>query len=369
MPTKIALSICIPTFGRPECVERSLANYQKIIDELHCRSEVQVCISDNNQDGITKGIVERFMPSLTIKYHQNDGNLGYDRNSLNSMLMADGEYIHLTSDENLFTAEALGSILERIRKGDLEMLISTDQSKHIVRELNGMTSITGEELFQYTLEKHLECCFFIPMKNEVFQRKRLHEIRDELEATEAIMTAIMVHEAIFIYCAAKAKTIQLEPRPFSEDTTNVAKMKKIYLQSQHVLLVHHNHYFLIKACMEHGFITKDTFISFRYAFRNYLVNDLVKARTKVHPSIAESECRKMREHLAFLKDEIDSLDRPAMDLSIRLLLIPWLPYHWIYQASQAGRKAMGKERPNQCRAPEKGETNTIDYLSATKKVM
>src|SRR3989338_6802903 len=105
------LSICMPTYNRPECVAKSLAHYERVIRESGLGEKVEICISDNSTNGETEGVVGGFAKKLCIKYSRNKENLGYDRNAVLAMSLADGKFSQLVGDE-LFRSEEHTSELQ-----------------------------------------------------------------------------------------------------------------------------------------------------------------------------------------------------------------------------------------------------------------
>ncbi|MCX6770360.1 MAG: glycosyltransferase, partial [Candidatus Micrarchaeota archaeon] len=103
------LSICIPTYNRPERIRLALARYEGIFSKNNLAGKVELCISDNTPANATRSLVEKFARTskFTVRYHQNKENLGYDRNAMLALGMARGTYAHLVSDEELYSEKRL----------------------------------------------------------------------------------------------------------------------------------------------------------------------------------------------------------------------------------------------------------------------
>src|SRR4030042_2276184 len=95
------LSICVPTYNREDCLKRLLDNI--IPQVLESKEKIEVCISNNASTDNTKKIVMMFKEKYTdlLKYSENKENLGFDRNVLRVVNMAEGEFIWTLSDDDL----------------------------------------------------------------------------------------------------------------------------------------------------------------------------------------------------------------------------------------------------------------------------
>jgi len=104
-PSKVSLSICIPTFNR----SRYLLNCLESVRIARERSSLafEVCVSDNGSPDDTSAVVAKFKDILPIKYHRNPENIGIPRNFLNVVDMAEGEFAWLVGDDDLLMPDAL----------------------------------------------------------------------------------------------------------------------------------------------------------------------------------------------------------------------------------------------------------------------
>lgn len=108
--SKILLSICIPTYNRPE-------HLSKIIEQLISfqNEEFEIVISDDNPlSDKNKEIVLQFKDSR-IKYFRNKKNLGFDANQLITFKRAKGEYVFLLMDDDEVELKTLPWILKTIK--------------------------------------------------------------------------------------------------------------------------------------------------------------------------------------------------------------------------------------------------------------
>ena len=105
MPT---LSICIPTRNR----STHLANciHSLISAQAHSANSFQICISDNNSSDNTASIVQQAPARLNIKYNNHSANVGFARNLLKVVSMADGEYVWVIGDDDLLMPYAVSTL-------------------------------------------------------------------------------------------------------------------------------------------------------------------------------------------------------------------------------------------------------------------
>ena len=103
------LSICIPTYNRAALLRETLEN---VIAQA--TNEVEIVVSDNaspdNTEEIVRGFQKRF-PRLT--YFRQSENRGADRNYLNAVACAQGEYCWLLGDDDLLEDGAIACLLEK----------------------------------------------------------------------------------------------------------------------------------------------------------------------------------------------------------------------------------------------------------------
>lgn len=106
------LSICIPTYNRATHLRNCLNSL--IQSGVAALDEVQICISDNCSTDNTKQIIDDAAARLPVKYRKNASNLGLARNILEVVKMAEGEFVWIVGDDDLFMGGAIERILELI---------------------------------------------------------------------------------------------------------------------------------------------------------------------------------------------------------------------------------------------------------------
>ncbi len=93
------LSICIPTYNRGAYIGQTI---QSILDRTD--ATVEIVVSDNASADETRQVVERLRAQRPIVYHRFDENVGADRNFLQAVSLASGDYCWLFgSDDQLIS--------------------------------------------------------------------------------------------------------------------------------------------------------------------------------------------------------------------------------------------------------------------------
>lgn len=132
------LSICMPTYNRDQYIKKTLDNI--ISQALEFRGKVEICISDNCSTDTTKEIViglkEKY-PDL-IKYGKNEKNVGYDRNLLNVLGMADGKFSWTFGDYHFINEGGLKEVIHLLENISDENvgLVGVKQDVYILDDNN-----------------------------------------------------------------------------------------------------------------------------------------------------------------------------------------------------------------------------------------
>ena len=102
------LSICIPTFNRPNKIPNCLNSIY--LASINSKLDFEVCISDNGSDYDIMGVIEEFKNKLKIKVNINKSNIGYMPNLLKVISISEGEYVWAIGDDDLFMPNSLSKI-------------------------------------------------------------------------------------------------------------------------------------------------------------------------------------------------------------------------------------------------------------------
>jgi len=104
---KVFLSICIPSYNRPDELKRLLES----IDIKHYIDEIEIIVCENHSPRreTSKKNVELYKKKHDYKiyYFENDSNYGYDKNLRLVASKANGEYVMFVSDDDQFLPNAL----------------------------------------------------------------------------------------------------------------------------------------------------------------------------------------------------------------------------------------------------------------------
>lgn len=107
------LSICIPTYNRPESLYYCLKSLS-----AQKTNQFEVCISDNGSSYNIAKIVEPFKKKLKIKFSRNKKNLGFAINLLKVVSMAKGKFVWLLGDDDLLVEGAVKTLIKRIKNNN-----------------------------------------------------------------------------------------------------------------------------------------------------------------------------------------------------------------------------------------------------------
>lgn len=105
MSTSPVLSICIPTFERPQSLYNCLNSI--LIAKGFSDFPIEVCVSDNSSSDESLFITDLFTETLDIHYRRNLSNLGFAGNFVQVTLMSQGEFIWLIGDDDLIMPDSL----------------------------------------------------------------------------------------------------------------------------------------------------------------------------------------------------------------------------------------------------------------------
>lgn len=111
------LSIAIPTRNQPQELKTTL---ESIIPQIS--PEIEIVIGDNSADLETKALIKKEFGIATIRYFNNGGDLGLDRNILSITEKAKGKYIWLFGDDEMEPG-AITHVLDIIKKNPEVALI------------------------------------------------------------------------------------------------------------------------------------------------------------------------------------------------------------------------------------------------------
>lgn len=104
------LSICIPTYQRKEALKNTLEALAIVAENRD--GEIEICVSDNGStDGTYEMLENHAKRHPFIKIRRNQHNMGYDKNLIETLKMATGEYCWMMGDDDPIVPNRVSLIL------------------------------------------------------------------------------------------------------------------------------------------------------------------------------------------------------------------------------------------------------------------
>ncbi len=325
-------SICIPTFERPQCVERSLSNLERLVGEMGLKDKVEVCIADNSGDDMTKRVVDRFIAQgkIALSYKKQPKNVGFARNALCAIGLASGEYVHLTSDEAVHNPEVLGRTLEVLgeKKPDCGFL------HHRKTILAGSPQGFIDAMFS---GQGIAMSFGIGMGTFIPKREHAEGFIAQFGGRKEFLSHGMMHVPLALYCLKRSKSVG------SIDSINYGwkwgkpvqreEKPKVDLPSSIARVYVHHHFAMVNECFKAGIISWRDFEAFKRGFASALPSILLRIRIFTPPELYRSEMPGVLENLYFVQKEYASVADRLRFFAMRAAILNGLvPYHLLYEA-------------------------------------
>lgn len=108
----MSLSVCIPTCNRAAALDRLLACLHSQHKML--AGKVEFCISDNCSNDGTPDVVKKWTARMPLRYNRNKSNLGYDRNVIAAIRLANGRYTWIMGDDDLVLPGSLSALADAV---------------------------------------------------------------------------------------------------------------------------------------------------------------------------------------------------------------------------------------------------------------
>jgi hypothetical protein len=109
-----ALSICVPTYERPDDLRRCLDSIASLDERLGRR--IEVCVSDNASAYDFPALIASFGHCRNLRWRRGDQNVGFDGNVLAVTAMATGEYVMLLGNDDTLVAEGVEALLDLLER-------------------------------------------------------------------------------------------------------------------------------------------------------------------------------------------------------------------------------------------------------------
>lgn len=95
------ISVCVPTYKRPEMLRQLINSYLK---QDYKNKELILC--DDSPDDSTKNLVDD-LGKASIKYYRNKTSLGFSRNLFKALGKATGDYLFIIGDDDVLLNETV----------------------------------------------------------------------------------------------------------------------------------------------------------------------------------------------------------------------------------------------------------------------
>lgn len=113
----IKLTIAISTYNRCDFLKECL---NSILPQI--TDGVNIIVSDNASTDKTQEVMKEYSLKSYIRYYRKESNTGMDGNFLNCLSKADGQYIHLMSDDDILLPGTVKAIIECISRDNPDLI-------------------------------------------------------------------------------------------------------------------------------------------------------------------------------------------------------------------------------------------------------
>jgi len=178
------LSFCIPTFNRAFLLGYTI---ESIINQAN--DEVEIVISDNASEDNTEEIVKSYQKIFSkITYFRQERNLGFDKNLLNAVKLAQGEYCWLMGSDDVIRPGAINRMLKELKEGfDIYLCNRTWCSFELVPIVDNfwLSKRIPDRCFNLSNKNELNCylnssmslgALFGFMSSDVFKREKWNNV-------------------------------------------------------------------------------------------------------------------------------------------------------------------------------------------------
>ncbi len=113
------LSICIPTYNRPEQVKNLYKTFlSRALQEYGSQIDIIVC--DNSDD--EKACLNQSILGSKVHYHKNKANIGFYGNIIQCIKLADGQFIWIISDDDLILWDGFQKLMNYLPHASSECI-------------------------------------------------------------------------------------------------------------------------------------------------------------------------------------------------------------------------------------------------------
>ena len=108
------LSICIPTFNRPNLIKIALESALR-----QSNPDFEIVICDNSENDETEKVVSQY-PDERIRYHRHKQNVGIAANWNSLINLASGDYLKFLNDDDELLPDCVSTVLDKINIAENE---------------------------------------------------------------------------------------------------------------------------------------------------------------------------------------------------------------------------------------------------------
>ena len=178
------ISICIPTFERPDLIEKTLSC---LVDQVKkSQKRFEIVVTDNSPDRQTELVIQKFRDVLNINYHRHLENVGPYWNFLFATGLATGKYCLYLADDDQLVLEKVEEICEFLdlnRSANVVYapwvcLSPSGASEQFYRQADKIVSIKKGDYLNLLL--HLLKTTALP-EIFIFRRQHIHLLEQEFQ--------------------------------------------------------------------------------------------------------------------------------------------------------------------------------------------
>lgn len=119
LPNQILLTVAVPTYNRLSDLKvclKSIESSCALVNEV-----VEICVSDNCSTDGTSEFLSQYkcpLPNVVLKWKRNSENIGGTPNIKSMFEFCSGRYVYWVTDDDLMLPEAIGAVIQEIRKSE-----------------------------------------------------------------------------------------------------------------------------------------------------------------------------------------------------------------------------------------------------------
>lgn len=118
MNSKPLLTVAIPTFNRASFLEQTLSQLREEVLKYSI-TDLEIVVSDNASPDHTKNVVaDELNRGLLVRYIRNEENIGSDANIAQCFNEANGKYVLILGDDDLFVDGRLADLMRQLSFGE-----------------------------------------------------------------------------------------------------------------------------------------------------------------------------------------------------------------------------------------------------------